>query len=438
MLAVYHRQELNAQDYARILRRSLANEKETYQSVLPILEDVQKNGLDAVSRYNQKWDGLLLSPQELFVTEEEFQKAEAKLAPELKEAFQEAYKNIHAFHALQKKSLISKETEIAGTRLGYRYLPMEGAAIYAPGGLAVYPSSVLMGLVPARLAGVRECILITPPSAAGQVHDALLYCAHLAGVHKVCKAGGVQGIAAAAYGFIGSPVSIIAGPGNRYVTAAKSILAAQGKVAIDLPAGPSEVLIIADDTAKPSFIAADMLSQAEHGPDSAAVLLCLSPSLLEAVQQELAAALQTRSRRRRAAMKRQSIQEHSFALVCQNWDEVYRFANDYAPEHLELCVAEPEKALDKISNAGSVFLGHYSPVALGDYYSGTNHILPTGGAARFRSGLGVDHFLKRISYQYASKESLRAAMPSILAMSRCEGFEEEHGRSVSLRFQDIL
>ncbi len=429
ILPIYQRKELNLDKYKSLLfRKSKSEEKEAYQTAERIIQEVESEGIEAVRKYSLEFDGVFPEPLILSVEDEICKKAENSLSKELKEAFARAAENIHRFHLLQKESFQPKETQIAESLLGFYYVPVESAGIYVPGGLASYPSSVLMGVIPAKIAGVSKCIVISPPSSH---NSAILYCARLAGADFVLQAGGVQGIAAAALGLAGSPCSLIVGPGNRYVTAAKSLLASQAKIRMDLPAGPSEVAVIADQGARAEFIAADLLSQAEHGKDSSCILLTDSLDLAQKTAIEIEKGIQSRPSRR--AIKTESIQNHSFALVFEDIEEAFSFSNLYAPEHLELCVSEPKKALAKITNAGSVFLGHYAPVALGDYYSGTNHILPTGGSARFYSGLGVDSFLKRITYQYPSQKSLKDALPSILLMSEHEGFDQEHGHSVSIR-----
>ena len=256
--------------------------------------------------------------------------------------------------------------------MGFYYTPIERVGVYVPGGTASYPSSVLMAGVAAQVAGVADVLLITPPDKNGFVPEAILYCAQLTGVKQILKAGGAQGVAAAAFGTVTQAVDLIVGPGNQYVNTAKLILAGLNKVKIDMPAGPSEILILADETANPHYVAADLLSQAEHGSDSVCVLLTQSFEFAQVVSHLVEIGIQERPHR--AQFKMDSILKNSFALVFENKESMFNFANDYAPEHLELCVRNPSLDLKKIKNAGSVFLGHYAPVALGDYYSGSNHI----------------------------------------------------------------
>jgi histidinol dehydrogenase len=423
--------ELSPEARRALMRRSYAEDISALESVRSIVEDVRSRRAEAVLEYTKRFDGVELDG--LTVDRAEFDRAEKMVDPALKRAFMKAAENITRFHVLQRGELRDMETVIHGTKIGYRYVPMNSAGVYVPGGKALYPSSVLMGVIPATLAGIRNPLLITPPAPDGSVHPVVLFCAKLAGTDRVLKSGGAQGIAAAAFGVASEPVEIIVGPGNRYVTGAKSLLSAEGVIRMDMPAGPSEVVIIADRTARPAFVAADMLSQAEHGEDSPAVLLTDSRELAEEVGRELVRGIEHRPQRR--SMKEASIRNHSFAVVFEDLSEAFAFSNEYGPEHLEICTEDPASDLKRITAAGSVFLGNYAPVALGDYYSGTNHVLPTGAMARFYSGLGVETFMKRITYQHPTHESLREARDPILLMSAAEGFDHEHGHSVAVRFE---
>ena len=431
MLKIYSSSELTPQLRARLLQRSSSEDREALAIVQAILDEIAAEGLIALKRISERLDGV--APDPFLVTPEEFEEAELALSSEIKQAFQTAYQNIKSFHAFQRKMLEDQKTTVCTSTLGYMYRPVERVAVYVPGGKAFYPSSVLMGVVPARIAGVSHITLLTPPGRDGKIHPAVLYCARLAGANAVLKAGGAHGVAAAYHGLLTPPAELIIGPGNRYVTAAKNLLASTGRVRIDQPAGPSEVIVIADNTARPAFVAADLLSQAEHGEDSPCILLTDSLVLAERVSEEIAKGLDERPERR--SMKETSIREHSYAVVFETLDEAIAFSNDYGPEHLEIATEKPERDLEKITAAGSVFLGHYAPVALGDYFSGTNHILPTGGAARMFSGVGVDTFMKRITYQYPTRESLRKALEPIRIMSKVEGLDQEHGHSVEVRFE---
>jgi histidinol dehydrogenase len=431
MLKIYSSSELTPGLRKRLLQRSSAEDREALSIAQSILDEIASDGLAALQRISERLDGVV--PDPFLVTPEEFEEAEKALPPEVKQAFEAAFQNIKSFHVFQRKMLEDQKTTVCSSTLGYIYRPVERVAVYVPGGKAFYPSSVLMGVVPARIAGVSHITLLTPPGRDGKIHPAVLYCAKLAGVSDVLKAGGAHGVAAVYHGLLTPPVELIIGPGNRYVTAAKNLLAATGRVRIDQPAGPSEVIVIADQTARPAFVAADLLSQAEHGEDSPCILLTDSLVLAERISEEIVKGLEERPERR--SMKEKSIREHSYAIVFQTIDEAIAFSNEYGPEHLEIATENPERHLEKITAAGSVFLGHYAPVALGDYFSGTNHILPTGGAARMFSGVGVDTFMKRITYQYPTRESLRKALEPIRIMSRVEGLHHEHGHSVEVRFE---
>ncbi len=431
MLKIYASSELTPELRARLLQRSSAEDLQAVEVARGILDEIASDGLAALSRISARLDGVV--PDPFLVTPEEFEEAELALSDEVKQAFQAACQNIKSFHTFQRSVLEDQKTTVCASTLGYIYRPVERVAVYVPGGKAFYPSSVLMGVLPARIAGVSHITLLTPPGPDGKIHPAVLYCAQLAGANAVLKAGGAHGIAAAYHGLLTPPAELIIGPGNRYVTAAKNLLAATGTVRIDQPAGPSEVIVIADNTARPAFVAADLLSQAEHGEDSPCILLTDSMVLAERVAEEIERGLEERPERRE--MKEKSIREHSFAIVFEDLAEAIAFSNDYGPEHLEIATENPARDLAKITAAGSVFLGHYAPVALGDYFSGTNHILPTGGAARMFSGVGVDTFMKRITYQHPTRESLRRALEPIRIMSKVEGLDQEHGHSVEVRFQ---
>lgn len=435
-LRIVKNSQLTEDQRAHLMRRAYSQDEEAFGVVREILARVEKEGISAIIEYTEKFDKIRLS--DVLVSSEEWDAADSVPA-DVREAFSLAHKNIETFHSLQLESLQNREANVGGTALSFRYRPLETAAMYVPGGKASYPSSVLMGLVPAVIAGVKNRIVVTPPDASGSVIPEILFCARLAGATQIIKAGGAQGVAAAAFGhrapgLTTRPAQILVGPGNRYVTAAKALLAARGLLRTDMPAGPSEVLVIADQTARADFVAADLLSQAEHGSDSAAVLCCLSEEFAQAVDREIERGFVERPARRE--MKETSIRQHSVAVVFDKLEDAVDFSNEYAPEHLEICTENPGDIANRITSAGSVFLGHYAPVALGDYFSGTNHILPTGQAAQAFSGLGVDTFMKRITFQHPTKDSLRAALKPIQIMSKVEGLEFEHGHSVEIRFKD--
>ena len=432
MLTIYHYQDLDVQRRQRLLAR--VPSVDVTQQVRGIIDDIKQRREQAVWEYVKKFDGC--SDQQPFVSEEEFEQSDRRIDAELKKSLQRAYENIRDFHSVQHESFEDREVKIAGSTLGFRYQPIERAAAYVPGGSAVYPSTVLMAGVPAQLAGIQEMQLITPSDSQGKVDPSLLYCAKLVGIQKILKVGGVQGLASAAFGIFAEPVQLIVGPGNSYVTCAKTFLAATERIKIDFPAGPSEILIIADESANPRFIAADLLAQSEHGEDSKCVLVTTSTSMAQQTEQEIVNMLADPAHAPRKTIKEKSIQNHSYALITPSEAQMFEFANDFAPEHLAIFTKNPYHDFSKIKNAGSVFLGSDTPVALGDYFSGSNHILPTSGYAQVYSGLSIDTFLKRITYQQATKESIANALQPILAISQAEGFVTEHGHSVKIRVEE--
>ncbi len=415
----------NENEYSEILKRAKGDISDALDIVIPILKDVEQNGDAAIRRYTEKFDKIPVSNFKFHTKD-----LEANIPENWKVALEKAKSNIRQFHAAQLKT--KTEVMVNGNRLGIKYTPVESVAVYAPGGKALYPSSVLMGAIPAKIAGVKNISLITPPASDGGLNPVLLYAAQIAGVDTIYTIGGAQGIAGLAYGTETITKSeFIVGPGNRYVTAAKSYLAGIGQIGIESPAGPSEVLIIADNTANPKWVACDMLSQAEHGEDSVAILTTDSYELAKEVDLELKKALTERPKRRE--MKERAIDDNSYILVFPNIDECIDFSNLYAPEHLEIITQNYQSDFEKIIHAGSVFLGPYSPVAMGDYISGTNHVLPTAGGSRIYSSLGVDTFLKRVTYQEIRRESLIELYPFVKTLSEVEGLDEEHGTSVYLR-----
>ena len=415
----------NESEYLEILKRAKGDISDALSIVIPILEDIKKNGDAAIRRYTEKFDSIKLENFKY-----ETKNLEANIPESWKQALEKAKLNIRQFHASQLKT--KTEVEVSGNKLGVKYTPIESVAVYAPGGKALYPSSVLMGAIPAKIAGVKNVSLITPPSKDGTLNPVLLYAAQISGVDTIYTIGGAQGIAGLAYGTETiRKAEFIVGPGNRYVTAAKSYLAGIGQIGIESPAGPSEVLIIADNTANPTWVACDMLSQAEHGEDSVAILTTDSEEFAKRVCEELEKALQERPKRRE--IKAKAIYENSVILVFPNIEECVEFSNLYAPEHLEIITRDYNSVFEGILHAGSVFLGPYSPVAMGDYISGTNHVLPTAGGSRIYSSLGVDTFLKRVTFQEIKLESLKNLYPYVKILSEIEGLDEEHGTSVYLR-----
>ncbi|HNV46628.1 MAG TPA: histidinol dehydrogenase [Spirochaetota bacterium] len=399
-------------------------------TVIPIVTDVRKNGDAAVLRYTEKFDTVRLDA--VVASSAEIDRGAASVDPALLEAFSAARDNITEFHAHQKReSIIYSRPD--GTTLGVMYQPIERAAVYVPGGTACYPSSVLMGVIPAQIAGTRDITLITPPDRTGSVPPIVCAVARMLGIARIVKSGGAQGIAAAGLGTESVPrAHIIVGPGNIYVTAAKSYLFSLGAVQIDSMAGPSDVLVIADAGAPASWVAADLLSQAEHDPRAAAILVTDSEPLAREVQRLIDADLAANTGR--ADIKRKAIADNSLIVLVDSIDEAIAFSNDYAPEHMELMVDHPFEHLGAIRNVGSLFLGPHAPVPVGDYFSGTNHILPTGGAARFSSGLSVETFLRRTTFQHLTADALKRAEGPVRLMAEHEGFGEKHGGAVRVRF----
>ena len=395
--------------------------------VAAIIKDVRENGDKAVLAYTKKFDKADLASLE--VSEEEIEAAYASVSPSFRRILKKSASNIRAYHKKQiRKGFMMKKAD--GIILGQKITPLERAGIYVPGGTAAYPSTVLMDCIPAKLAGVDEVVMVTPPSADGTVNPAILAAARVAGVDRIFKIGGAQAVAALAYGTESVPaVDKIVGPGNAFVAEAKRQVF--GKVAIDMIAGPSEILIISDGKTNSAWIAADLLSQAEHDRMASAVLVTDSMELAEAVRDELETQLEALPRR---DIARVSIDGNGKIIVCEDLDAVVEMSNRIAPEHLEVCVDEPFKYLDKIRNAGSIFLGRYCPEALGDYYAGPNHTLPTSGTARFSSPLSVDDFIKKSAFSYYEKGALEKAYRDVAAFARKEGLDA-HARSAEARFK---
>lgn len=395
--------------------------------VTEILQTVKKDGDTALRSFSAQFDGF--APEKLEVTEAEQTLASELLPEALKAAIRQAYANIRQFHAQQWEKEQRIET-MPGVTCWRKSVAIGRVGLYIPGGTAPLFSTVLMLGVPAQLAGCSEIVLCTPPQKDGQVHPAVLFAAGLCGIRRIFKIGGAQAIGAMAYGTELIPkVWKIFGPGNAWVTAAKQIVSLDG-VAIDLPAGPSEVCVVADSGANPVFVAADLLSQAEHGPDSQVLLISDSEDLIHAVEQELELQLKTLPR---LDFARKSLQ-NSYALLVRDLQEALVWSNAYAPEHLILAVEDAASWAGQVSDAGSVFLGHYSPESAGDYASGTNHTLPTSGYARAYSGVSLDSFLKKITFQQITPEGLAQLAPTIITMAQAEGLEA-HARAVECRLK---
>lgn len=410
-----------------ILTRDIKLESGVESIVADIIKNVRENGDKALKEYAAKFDGAQI--ENLRVTQAEIDEAFANEDPKLIETIELAKKNITAFHEKQ----VRKGFEINngdGTVSGQKFTPIEKVGIYVPGGTASYPSTVLMNAIPAKIAGVSEIIMVTPPDKQGNIPSAILCAAKIAGVDTIVKTGGAQAVAALAYGTESVPkADKVVGPGNVFVATAKRML--YGLVDIDMIAGPSEILVLADGTCNPEYVAADLLSQAEHDRLASAVLVTDSKELAYAVQAEIEKQL---SLLPREEIARTSIETNGKIIIAKNLEQGVEIANEIAPEHLEVCVDEPFALLDKIKNAGSIFLGKYTPEALGDYLAGTNHTLPTSGTARFSSPLSVDDFVKKSQYIYYTEEALGKVKDNIVLFAEREGLHA-HGKSAAIRFE---
>lgn len=421
MIKIYEKATMKNED---IFIRSTSS-PDICDVVADIIYNVRKNGDSAIKEYAKRFDKCDLNSLE--VTPEEVEEAWNQVDSEFIAVMERAKKNIVFYHEHQKREGFRIEKE-DGIILGQKILPVQRAGLYVPGGTAAYPSSVLMNALPAKIAGVDEIIMTTPPNAEGKVNPIILCAAKIAGVDRIFKMGGAQAIAALAYGTESVPkVDKIVGPGNAFVAEAKKQVF--GVVNIDMIAGPSEILIVADSTCDPVKVAADMLSQAEHDRMASSVLVTDSRELADKVSVELERQLDLLPR---VEIARTSIDNNGKIIICQSIDECIDIANDIAPEHLEICVDEPMPYLDRIRNAGSVFLGKNTPEALGDYFAGTNHTLPTGGTARFSSPLSVDDFVKKYSYTYYTDTALQKVAEDIEYFAEREGLSA-HARSVTVR-----
>lgn len=414
-------------EWADILRRPALNTETLRDTVKEVLDRVKAEGDKAVIEYEERFDKVKLDS--LAVTEAEMAEAEKEVPIELKAAIMLAQKNIHAFHAAQRFEGKKVQT-VPGVTCWQKAVAIEKVGLYIPGGTAPLFSTVLMLATPAQIAGCKEIVLCTPPDKAGKIHPAILYAAKLAGVNKIFKAGGVQAIGAMAYGTESVPkVYKIFGPGNQYVTAAKQQVSLRD-VAIDMPAGPSEVEVLADEMANPTFVAADLLSQAEHGVDSQAILVTTSEKLMKEVEYEV--------QRQLALLSRWEIAEKSLAnsklILVRNMDEAIALTNEYAPEHLIIETKDYAEQAERIVNAGSVFLGALSPESAGDYASGTNHTLPTNGYAKAYSGVSLDSFIRKITFQEITPEGIQIIGPAIEVMAANEQLDA-HKNAVTVRLK---
>jgi histidinol dehydrogenase len=412
------------------LMRPVRKMKEIEKIVKPIMQKVKRQGDKALKKFALEYDHVEI--QQLLVTAEEIQAAKSEVPDSLKQAILQAKSNIEKFHEAQRTPDLSMEV-MAGVTCMRRSVPVQKVGLYIPGGTAPLFSTVLMLGIPAQLAGCKEIVLCSPPNQEGKIHPAILYTADLVGITIIVKAGGAQAIAAMTYGTQSVPqVDKIFGPGNQYVTAAKQLATKKGMVAIDMPAGPSELLVYADETAVPAFVAADLLSQAEHGVDSQVVLVASSEKVTKKILKEIDDQLE-RLPRHKIALK---ALDNSVAFVINNPDKAIDLINEYAPEHLIVSVADDEEIVSRIINAGSVFIGNYTPESAGDYASGTNHTLPTNGYAKNHSGVSLDSFLKKITYQRITREGLQKLGPIVETMAEHE-LLDAHKNAVSIRLAYI-
>ena len=415
-------QESNSEIFSRVM-----NNVDVSGIVSEIISTVRAQGDSAILAYTEKFDQAVIDRLE--VTDEEIREAFSLVDDRFVDILERAAENIRAFHKNQLRSGFTMQKD--GITLGQKITPIENVGIYVPGGTASYPSTVLMDSIPAKIAGCSQIVMVTPPGKDGKIAPAILAAAKIAGVDRIFKVGGAQAVAALAYGTESIPqVDKIVGPGNAFVAEAKRQVF--GQVAIDMIAGPSEILIVADEKSNPAHVAADLLSQAEHDKLASAVLVTNSYDLALAVQAELEKQIPLLPRE---PIARRSIDDHGKIIVADDLKVVIDIANELAPEHLELMVDDPFEYLDDIRNAGSIFMGRNCPEALGDYFAGPNHTLPTSGTARFSSPLSVDDFVKRSQFTYYSKDALSACAEDVAFFARCEGLEA-HARSATIRNED--
>ena len=425
--------KLNEQSRANILADLLKRDPNNYSAyedtVQAIVDDVRARGDEALFEYTKKFDGAELSADNIRVTQAEIQEALSQVDPNLLAVMKKSMKNIREYHEKQKQYSWF-DSKPNGTILGQKVTALSSVGVYVPGGKAAYPSSVLMNIIPAEVARVEKIVMVTPPGKDGKVNPVTLIAAHLAGATEVYKVGGAQAIAALAFGTKSIPrVNKIVGPGNIFVALAKK--AVYGHVSIDSIAGPSEILVLADETANPRFVAADLLSQAEHDELASAILVTTSMELAEKVSAEAEAFVQKLSRK---AILEKSLENYGYILVADSMEDAIETANAIASEHLEIVTKNPFEVMTKIQNAGAIFMGEYSSEPLGDYFAGPNHVLPTNGTAKFFSPLGVDDFIKKSSIIYYSREALEAVHTDIESFAEAEHLTA-HANSVRVRFE---
>jgi len=413
-----------------LLKRPTQDYANLESDVKAIFEDLKLNGDSAIKKYTKLFDGI--DSDDLKVDESKISNSENQITAELKAAIDIAYENIYKFHSAQQQSTIKVET-MPGVTCWQKAMPIEKVGLYIPGGSAPLFSSILMLGIPAKIAGCKEVILVTPPQKNGKVHSAMLYAAKRCGITQIFQVGGIQAIAGLTFGTETLPkVYKVFGPGNQYVTVAKQV-ATQYDIAIDMPAGPSELLVLADETANPKYVASDLLSQAEHGTDSQVVLVTTSETMAERTKYEIINQLDLLPRKDIAA----KAISNSKLIVVDSEESAIKLSNAYSPEHLIVCVKNEDDVVTQITNAGSVFIGNYTPESAGDYASGTNHTLPTNGFARQYSGVNLDAFMKKITYQKISKEGLLNLGKHIEVMAKNEELQA-HKNAVSLRLKDLV
>lgn len=425
MIKIYDFEQINLD---AILTRDISNNNDVEIVVTDIIENVKKNKDKALFEYSKKFDKVNL--ESLVVSKDEIKNALKRVNPEFIKILKKAKSNIENFHKKQiRNDFVVCENE--GIVMGQKITPIEKVGIYVPGGTAFYPSSILMNAIPAKIAGVDEIIMVSPPNKEGTLCDEVLAAAEIAGVDKIVKVGGAQSIAALAYGTESvQKVDKIVGPGNIFVATAKKMV--YGLVDIDMIAGPSEILVIADETCNYKFVSADLLSQAEHDKLASAILITNSKKLALQVQKELEYQM---SKLNRGEIAKASIDNYGKIIIVDSIDKAIEISNEIAPEHLEICVDNPFEYLSKVKNAGSIFLGKYTPEALGDYFAGPNHVLPTNGTAKFSSPLSVDEFIKKSSYLYYSKDALKNVSKDVSYFANVEGLDA-HANSIDIRFKE--
>ena len=416
-------------DWSSILQRPTKTVDDIEATVNQVFGDVQKNGDTAVNKYTQLFDGVTLANS--LVSSSEIEEAKKLISPELKEAIITAQKNITAFHLAQKTTKVFVETT-NGVECWQEKRPIQKVGLYIPGGTAPLFSTVLMLAIPAQIAGCKEIVLCSPPNKEGKIHPAILFAANLCGVTKIIKVGGIQAVAGLTFGTKAIPqVYKIFGPGNQFVTVAKQLATKYG-VAIDMPAGPSELLVVADDSAKASYVASDLLSQAEHGADSQVILVSTCQQLIDEVAIEIDKQLLALPR---IEIAKKAI-ENSKSILVANDEIALALINEYGPEHFIVCTNNNDYYIDNIANAGSVFIGNYTPESAGDYASGTNHTLPTNGFSKAYSGVNLDSFTKSITFQKISKEGIQNIGNAIEIMAEAEGLQA-HKNAVTMRLKDL-